>query len=219
MKRQTLDFCSIANLYEKLLAMRNTFLMSFICLICLPFISQAQQEETLFKKVRYVGGFGGPIVEYNWFDGEGSLGVGGGGGVILDNFFIGGYGVGLTDPNIDFDNQDDLTSLDLGHGGLWLGYTLKSYKVAHLYSSVRLGYGGVDIEIGEDDFFESDNVGVITPEIGVEVNLTSFMRLAVTGGYRFIEGFDADDPRISLTESDLEGAFMGFTLRFGSFGW
>ena len=70
------------------------------------------QHETLFNRARVVGAFGAPLVEIGISDNI-NTSVGGGGGVVIDNFFIGGYGLGSIDFEELFDN-DDIESLEIG---------------------------------------------------------------------------------------------------------
>ena len=103
----------------------------------------------------------------------------------------------------------------MGHGGLWLGFTVPSRKVVHFYGSSRLGWGALDINFANSRFDDLDNVFVITPEVGIEVNLTRWFRLAGTFGYRIVEGADES---LGYSDDDFSGTFTGITLRFGGFG-
>lgn len=172
------------------------------------------QHETLFGKARVVGGFGAPIVEFGLTNDLGTA-VGSGGGLVIDNFFIGGYGMGTVDFEALID--DDLTEIALGHGGFWLGGTFRPYKVVHLYGSARIGWGAVEIPVGEPgvSFKELDKVFVVTPEIGVELNVTRWFRIGATGGYRILRGANEN---LGYTDSDFEGAVGTLTFRFGWFG-
>jgi len=170
------------------------------------------QQETLFNRAHVIGAFGAPIVEYSFHGDDVTTSVGGGGGLIIDNFFIGGYGMGSIDESI-FD--DDLERIELGHGGFWLGYTIPSHKLLHFYSSVRLGWGGVNIDV-DNDFNEIDGVFVIEPEGGVELNVFGFFRIAATVGYRYVDGIN---PNVSGLEKDSFNGMVGaLTFRFGGFG-
>lgn len=181
-------------------------------------LSAQKEHQTLFSKARVVGGFGGPILEFGLTDGEYSgTYTGGGGGVIVDNFFLGGYGMGGTDLVEQLIDGIEDIELGLGHGGLWLGYTPLSMKVAHPFVSCRLGWGAVDITYNEDqdDFDYTDAVFVVTPEAGIELNVFRWFRIAGTVGYRFVEGI-SDKSRIG--KNSLDGMTAGLTFRFGSFG-
>ena len=56
------------------------------------------QHETIFNNARVVGGFGAPIVEMG-LEMKMTTAVGGGGAIVIDNFFVGGYGIGSVDFN------------------------------------------------------------------------------------------------------------------------
>ena len=55
-----------------------------------------------------------------------------GGAIVIDNFFIGGYGMGSVDFDRLFDGQT-INDIEIAHGGIWLGYTLFPYKLIHIY--------------------------------------------------------------------------------------
>ncbi len=172
-----------------------------------------QRHETLFNRAHVIGGFGGPIFEYSNFGDNFEVSAGGGGGLIIDNFFIGGYGLGSVDNSI---LENDWESLEIGHGGLWGGYTLNPYKLVHLYSSVKLGWGGLKIKFEDDDFDYQDAIFVATPELGAELNIFRFFKIGFSGGYRFVSGIDSD---LSGYEKGDFNNFVGtLTLRFGAFG-
>lgn len=169
------------------------------------------QEETLFDNLNVHGGFGGPILEIGLADNI-STAVGGGGGVLVGDFFFGGYGMGNTQDN-EFSHDGNIERLDLGHGGLWLGVYAPSDKVIHFYGSTRLGFGEIDNAEDEGIFTDiEDNVFVLTPEAGLEVNIAPWFRLVGTVGYRWVTG--AEDNRFYSGE-DFSGAFAGLTFRFG----
>lgn len=179
-------------------------------LFCLPVITTAQQE-TLFSNVTDISGFGGPFIEVSSINGQVGGDVGGGGALILDNFFIGGYGQGTDHANVELDNID--WKINFNHGGLWFGYVHKDYKLIHLFSTLRLGWGKVKLS-AEDLENQEDRIFSVIPELGIEVNLTSFFRLGVTGGYRMVSGVTTID---GIDNNDIN-SFVGIlTFRFGGF--
>lgn len=173
------------------------------------------QQETLFSRSRIVGGFGGPIVEFGQIKGQSATSVGGGGGIVIDNVFIGAYGVGsIEDFRYQFD--DERFEMDLAHGGLWLGYSPYTYRVVHPYASARIGWGFADIKNNPFEFREDgDAIYVITPEVGVELNVTRFFRIAGSVGYRFVGDVDQLDNYRNKDFSSLTGQL---TFRIGWFG-
>ncbi len=189
--------------------MKKLSILTFCLLAALGL--QAQQE-TLFGNVNVWGGFGGPIFEISSIADESIVSVGGGGALIMDNFFFGGYGIGTDDANHSFEGQD--YRIKYNHGGLWLGVTSNPYKLLHVYGSTRLGWGKARLRQDGDTVF-SDRIFTVTPEIGFEVNVTTFFQLAFTGGYRVTTGIN-DLP--GLENQDFSNFVGGITLRFGGFG-
>lgn len=172
------------------------------------------QNETLFKHVRVVGAFGAPITEYS-INNDFNTSVGGGGGIVLNSFFIGGYGLASADFNRLYE-EGDVDVLDIGHGGLWLGGTFKPYKLLHVYGSARLGWGAMNIRLnGNTPYHDLDKIFVATPEVGVELNVTGWFRVAGTVGYRSVSGADESN---GYKNEDFSGPIGAVTLRFGWFG-
>ncbi len=193
--------------------MNNKLLILLCCLLLGPWAMA--QHETLFNKARVIGGFGGPLIEFSDIKGDFTTSVGGGGGVIIDHFFLGAYGMGsLEHLRYNIDNDD--FHMDLAHGGLWFGYTPNSFRIFHPFTSVKVGWGYADIRSGNGPIFtDGDAIFALTPEAGLELNLTKYFRISGTVGYRWVtdvdqlEGFENKDFR-SLTGQ--------ITFRFGWFG-
>lgn len=192
--------------------MKKLFLTALVCFMGLTVFAQ---QETLFGRARVVGGFGAPIIEWG-LSNDINTSVGGGGGVIIDNFFIGGYGVGSIDFQRVWDGLD-IDQLDIGHGGFWLGFQIPSHKLIHVYGSARIGWGAVNVQFDNPSqrFSDVDKIFVMTPEIGIELNLTRWFRLAGTVGYRWVNGLNTN---FGYTDKDFNGTIAGLTLRFGGFG-
>lgn len=175
------------------------------------------QDETLFDNARVVGAFGGPFVEYHQILGDEGLMVGGGGALQFKRFFIGGYGVGTHFPETLLNSERYV--VNIGHGGFWLGYTIPSHKLFHLYVSAKPGWGQIRFKEDRDDkdrdAIYSDRIFAFTPEIGLELNVTDFLRIAATGGYRLVA--DVDNLPETYSDEDFSGFMGALTFRFGSF--
>lgn len=192
--------------------MKSFIITTFMLLFCGAIFAQ---EQTLFGRSHVTGGFGSMIFEYGLNEKKIGTSVGGGGGIVFKNFFLGGYGVGSVDFNYLLDNND-LEKIDIGHGGLWVGITVPTNKLIHLYASGRFGWGAVDIPVDDPNFQfrDADQVFVMTPEAGIELNVARWFRVAGTVGYRFLRG--ANENR-GYTNDDFSGSHWGLTLRFGGF--
>ena len=175
----------------------------------------AQRDNTLFNSNGRTGIFVTPwLTEYGQFGNDTRASFGGGIGVIVGDAFLGGYGLG----NADFEQlliQGEVEEVRLAHGGLWFGYVPMQHKSVHPYSSLRLGWGAVNID--ESDFNGGntvDGVNVITPEIGVEANVFRWLRVSAAVGYRWVN--DVED--ILLDPKDFDGVTGSINVRLGWFG-
>ncbi|NJO01938.1 MAG: hypothetical protein HC880_09820 [Bacteroidia bacterium] len=179
-----------------------------------------EKPETLFNrggKIK-ISGFGGPILEWSQVDGDLGFMVGGGGAVLLNHFFVGGYGVGLAN-DLQRDIDGEAMYLDFGHGGLWLGYDFNANKLLHLTLSSKIGWG--NLALNEDDGFRNDDFGndiedqvfVFTPELAAELNVTRFFKVSVGGGYRLVSNVDLH----SFKSRDFASPVGTLTLKFGWF--
>ena len=186
-------------------------LLFLFCALTISTITFAQTE-TLFGKADSFGGFGGPMIEFSNINGTLVGDVGGGGALIINDFFFGGYGLGNDGASVEFEDKN--YDIDFGHGGLWFGYTMNQHKLVHLYSSFKVGWGSVDLRIDDEKKF-NDNLLALTPEIGVEFNVTNWFKLGVTGGFRYVSGIEELPV---LTDDDFTGMTGALTFRFGGFG-
>lgn len=191
---------------------KSIILFSILCLTVSSLL--AQRDATIFKGKQRGGFFFTPwLTEYGQFNGDTRPSFGGGFGVITGDLFIGGYGLGNTDYE-DFVNNGEINEISLAHGGLWLGYVPMQHKAIHPYSNLRLGWGAVKIDENSFDTRTIDGVNVITPELGVEINVFRWLRIAGTGGYRWVN--DVDSP--SVGSKDFNGWTAGLNVRIGWFG-
>lgn len=193
----------------------QTKLILFALLLSSTALFAQEETQTLFKNSKVRGGFGGPIFSWSNTNNKTGYGAGGGGGVVLDRFFVGLFGMGETFDRISVGGNKQLA---LGYGGLWMGYTIPSHKLLHLYTSVKIAGGGVAVTNFEDDWeFEEDFTDatfVVVPEAGLELNVARWFRLGGTVGYRFVDGFDGWN---NYGKKDLNAPVYALTLRFGWF--
>jgi len=91
--------------------MKRVFAAAMITLTFLGLKAQDSEIQTLFSGSTRISGFGGPLMSFTTVNGQFAHMMGGGGGVLLGDFFIGGYGEGLTNgiPVNEY-------RLDFGHG-------------------------------------------------------------------------------------------------------
>lgn len=181
-------------------------------IILSSFVNKATAQEepefrTLFDHLGplKISGFGAPIIEFSSVQDEFAVFNGGGGAVLINQFFFGGYGMGLstnhyreisvyqesTGSFYDYSNE----RINFGHGGFWFGGMFQPSNAIHLAASTKLGWGGISLYEQNQNWelrrFEIiDNVFVVQPQIEAEMNITRWFKLNIGVGYRLVTGID-----------------------------
>lgn len=187
-------------------------------------------EDTLFKGKVSHGGYGAPAVKITSVNGEAAVMPGiQGGWVIAHSFVVGAAGFGLAtrqDAPAGMLVDGRPSTLEMGYGGLRLGYLVMPQSVVHLGFGLLIGGGGI-AALSKDELpvvsngaikyerrVDNSEVFFVTePEIEGEVNVTKFMRIAVSASYRFVAGVDSP----GVSNWDVAGPAGGLAIRFGSF--
>lgn len=183
-------------------------------------VSRAQEREykTLvdFEEAR-ISGQGGPFMQFTALDGEFAHMMGGGGAILLGDFWFGGYGLGLTNRvGVDQAKFQDYTIDDrfnVSHGGFWMGYSLFGDYPVHVALSTLVGWG--QISVSRDSYYNiyQDGVFVVCPTVEVELNLTQFFRMGVGASYNLFTFVD-NIPGYRASDFSAPGGFLSF-----KFGW
>jgi hypothetical protein len=191
---------------------------------------EVPQDETLIGSVQSSGGYGAPTVALTTLNGETAAMVGGQGGWVLNRrLVLGGAVRGIAPrPDVALRNrsQDDPASaqVQLGYVGLLLEYVGAPSKLLHY--GAELVVGGGTVELTNDPGFRAgasvsdesfDRSGAFVAEVGArgELNVTSFFRIGLSGGYRLVSGADLE--KADVGSSDLSAPYGQLSLRFGSF--
>lgn len=174
--------------------------------------AQDSEIQTLFSGNTRISGFGGPLMSFTTISGRFAHMMGGGGGVLMGDFFIGGYGEGLTNGI-----PVGAYRLDFGHGGFWTGYSFMANRALHPTVSAQIGWGGASDR--DEDFtgYATDNVFVFNPAVELEMNFARFFRLGVGVHYRLVTGVNPEMYSSSLSNADLSGPGALLTFKFGWF--
>jgi hypothetical protein len=169
------------------------------------------------------GGYGGPLVRFSQIAHETALFVGGRGGWLIDHrLLIGGAGMGQTlsidAPSEAIARNPDGRNLELAYGGLMFGYHLAPEARLHGFVSVLIGGGGMtltnrDGDVTDEEEEAADALFVLEPELALEANVVSFMRIQLSVAYRQV--WDTEMP--GLENQDLSGIAGGLALVFGQF--
>jgi hypothetical protein len=188
------------------------------------------QDETLFGNVQSSGGYGAPTVALTTLNGETAAMVGGQGGWMLNRrFVLGGALRGIAPrPDVNLQNRSPSdpgsAQVQLGYVGLLLEYIGAPSSLFHYGAEVVVGGGNVEL-VGDQGFQAGPSVSdesfersaVFAAEVGAraELNVTSFFRIGLSGGYRLVSGADLEKSAVS--NDDLSAPYGQLSLRFGSF--
>jgi hypothetical protein len=165
-----------------------------------------------------ISGFGGPMMSFTSIDGEFVHMMGGGGAVLINNFFIGGYGMGKTNKiKSDKLTDDETVNIEFGHGGLWLGYIFMPKKAIHPTVHTQIGWGQISQQLEDLNFineYESVNVFVLVPAVEMEMNMTRFFKIGMGANMRFVVVNNSAESSFDNKDLMCPGAFLSF-----KFGW
>ncbi|GAB5553400.1 MAG: hypothetical protein Sapg2KO_29910 [Saprospiraceae bacterium] len=186
---------------------KKVFTIVFFLLVALSI--NAQREETLFGSLDMTGAWYTSTQNFSFFEDDSQYF--GGGSVDLEfgkSLYIGWAWNRMRDDALIV-GDDGTESFRLRHNGLNLAYAPNSNSLIHPRFGVYAGGGRLEIE-GDS----RDRVFGVTPSIGAELNIASWFRLGLEGGYRFITDVDAR----GLDSADFSTPFAQIQLRFG-FSW
>jgi hypothetical protein len=97
-------------------------------------------------------------------------------------------------------------------------YTINSNKLFHVAVGALIGGGGVMKNerykgLDETENFDFSGFFVGEPQVNLEMNITSYLRLAIGGSYRFVSG----SKTTGITDEKLSGPAAHFTIKAGRF--
>jgi hypothetical protein len=163
-----------------------------------------QQAETLFGRngLHLTGAWGSIDRGYSTFSPESAYTRGGFLALEFNKSLLVGLGGSNTTEAVNFGQG----SYDLDYSGLMLGYVPNSFKVIHPKFSFVMGSGKLEVR-DEDD----DDVFVVQPGAGAELNVFKWFKFGIEGGYRFVSDVD----RQGLSDSDVSSFFVDLKFRFG----
>lgn len=188
----------------------RTKLFLFPLFALLTFSATAQREETLLghRGFRFSGIWGGSNHQITRFGSTNSYVNGGHFGLEFGKSLL----VGMSAYNLEETIQwDQLANqpFKMRFQGLNLGYGISSYKSIHPTVNVDLAPGR--IEITQNGETQRDNIFVVQPAVGLEINVLRWFRIGLQGGYRYV----TDTNLGTLSDKDLSGAFGQASLKFG----
>ena len=201
--------------------MKRVILFALIQILMIGAHAQEREYKTLMdlENIR-LSGMGGPFTQLTMVGGDLAHMVGGGGAILVGDFWLGGYGLEMTNqvyvdmagafPEVY--NVDD--HLNVNHGGFWIGYSLFGDFPVHVAISSLIGWGQISVVNDRHVSGPLDGVFVVSPTLEVELNLTNFFRLGVGASYNLYTFVD-NIPGYSASDFSNPGAFL--SIKFGWF--
>lgn len=187
--------------------------------------SAPTSEQTLVPKGIISGGYGAPVQRFSTITGTSVLFTGLEGGWIVNHrFVLGAAGYGLATQNIRNsgaalrDSRGRAPVVEMGYGGVTLGYVAQPMKLVHLMFQILIGGGGLTYDVQDiagmrPEDAPADGFFVAEPTVQGELNVSRFFRIGVGAGYRFVSGASLD----GLRDQDLRGASASLTFKLGRF--
>jgi len=168
-----------------------------------------------------IGGYGGLDALYTRMFGRDGVAAGVQGAILIDHrLALGVAGYGFSNPLSGPNSADGSAQhFDTGYGGVTVRYSFFLDSLPFYPSlGVLVGGGAIDLTESDDSDFDNhhsdgDVFAVVQPDITLHANLTRWMRVGLTAGYRFTSGVN----KLGFDESDLNGVVAGAQIQFGSF--
>ena len=185
--------------------MKKTILLAFVGVL-ISATAFGQKDETLFKKLKFTGAWGGSAFNYAQVGEDYTTLSGGYGGLEFGKDVFIGFGNYESIGDFYLDNTSN-DRYRMNYRGLLLGYSPKAHKTLHLQTNLMVGNGNIrNLELRESDDFI-----FVQPYLGVELNVVRWMRVSLGGGYRAV--FDNSLPAVNT--ASLSNAYGEVRFKFG----
>jgi hypothetical protein len=206
------------------------YLLLMILLLAAAGCAGAAEQTLITGEIEH-GGYAAPVVKFSTINNDFAVFIGGQGGWIINHkLVLGGGGYGLVTDHVLPDSVGlhchGTDKLSMGYGGLFFGYVDGSDHIMHPTLQLLIGGGAIsprqhdDVDtFGDDDDDEFDDwedydaFFVLEPQMGIEVNFTTFMRLEMSLSYRWVSGIE----KYGYADSDISGPSGTLAFKFGRF--
>lgn len=192
--------------------------------------SSERNPPTLFGSKIAIGGYGSLDVAYTRMFGRNGALLGLQGALLLDHRLSLGAGAYVwTNPKPGPDNEfGESRRYQTAYMGGLIRYAFLRNSPIYLSGGLLIGGGAVVLAPDDDDDDDRrrnrdrdddveredvDLFAVFQPDVTVHANITRWMRLGVTVGYRLTAGVG----RLGYDESDVNGIVAGGNIQFGYF--
>lgn len=163
------------------------------------------------------GIFINPILEMSEINGDVGFSSGYGGAVLVGDYIFGVYEINT----FNFSQKvlgEYVGSGHLEYTGLWLGRRIPAIDRLSVVAGVKAAWGHARIPVYETKAKDSGYEGklfVFTPEVGMDWAISPNITVALTAGYRWVDGLDEMN---KVNADDFKSLTTGLGLKFGWFG-
>ena len=203
-------------------------------------ISSTDEMQTIFgnSATQSIGGFGAFETGYTRVNNLDAIYIGGRGALLINHSLaIGAGGKGFISESVYDNNLQNDYEYSGGYGGLIIEPILAWRQPVHVTFPIMVGAGGISYikHWGEYDYensyIDEDSYAffVFEPSVEIEFNIIKWMRLAITGSYRYTSDIDLEykrnvtstaggfsDARIGSIDM-LRSFNIGMSMKFGKF--
>jgi hypothetical protein len=168
---------------------------------------------TLIRGLPRIGAYAAPFVRFGQIDDQLAVYPGLRVGALLGSSFGIGLSAGLLANEIGLDSIPG-KDLALKYGGLEVEVIVGANRIVH--PSLRILGGAGLLEAGPldrpegDPLADSEKILIVEPGAELTLNLSTFIRLAFGGSYRWVRGVDSPD----ITNEDLSGWLGSVAIAF-----
>ncbi|MEM1326255.1 MAG: hypothetical protein AAGI23_09895 [Bacteroidota bacterium] len=189
-------------------------MIRWICLLAIligSLTAQGQKDETLFSEsgIRLTGAWGGPTLGATLVDSDVVRQSGAQFALEFNKNLL----LGWRTHRVDFPNLDS-RQIDFSYNGLFLNYAPAAHKAFH--PSFGFFASGGHVGFTGQSKNEQEDILVAQPEIGFEINAFRWMKVNISGGYRF--AYFTGDEFQTIRDTDLSAPFAHLAFKFG-FSW
>lgn len=186
--------------------MKQTILL--LAILATGSITMAQQ------KTKHISGYGAATAEITWLDGKPVLGIGGYGGVLINNkLLLGGAGNNLLFKETINGKKE---KFQFNYYGLFAEYKLQPQANVHLSAAITTGLGWLENNIKSNEKSrkkDGDYTYVIQPKLAMNVKINKFMQAQTYAAYRIT----GNTKSFYYDSKNFNGISAGIGLLFGAF--
>jgi hypothetical protein len=193
-----------------------------------PPVLDESEHEVLLRSNPTLGGYGGPDMRISSVLAEPVMLVGGQASWLMNHqylFGVAGYGLATRVDAPETMRIDGTASrLGLVYGGIRLGVVATPGSLLHVTIATLAGMGSLtgisnmptraEFEVGyERRLGHAETFFVLEPEVAVETNVATFMRIALGASYRYVTGIEQP----GLSSGNLSSPAASLAFKFGVF--